>query len=97
MIYRPRQRGRVLARARVYKELEIAESVRFLDRAEATLLLNELRHQRRPAGLMGGSKTGAIIAIEIFMEPARIVVGRSVERTTRTAKTRSLTLWIAQE
>ena len=93
----PRQRGRVLAHVRVYKELEIAECVRFIDRAKAALLLNEFCHQRRPAGLMRGAETRPIIAIEIFMEPAPIVVGRSVERTTRTAKTRSLTFCIRQE
>src|SRR2546427_3350262 len=38
----------------------------------ATALLEQVRHQSRPAGLMARANTGAVVAVEVFVQPDKI-------------------------
>src|SRR2546427_7121017 len=38
----------------------------------ATALLEQLRHESRPAGLMARANTGAVVAVEVFIQPDEV-------------------------
>src|SRR5258708_6137644 len=54
------------------------------DRAEFTLLLNQLRHECGPAGLMRRAEASASVAMEVFVKPVAIAVTCLVQTSRRT-------------
>ena len=54
--------------------LQIRERIPLRDRAAFALLLNELRDQTRPAGLMTGAKSSAGVSVKVFVEPVEIPI-----------------------
>ena len=51
-------------------------------------LLQQLRNQRRPAGLMAGAESRAVVAVEIFVEQHVIAEMRIALKFLRAAKDR---------
>ena len=58
----------VVPPAAKFHELKIGERIVLCNGAEAALLLDELRDQAGPTGLMACAKPGAAVAMKIFVE-----------------------------
>lgn len=66
------------------------------ERAASALLLNQLRDQPSPAGLMRGPESAAGIAVEIFMEQMPLAIAQGIEAAAGSARERPFAVGISR-
>ena len=63
----------------------------------ATGLVDQLRHQAGPAGLVTGPQTGTIVAMKVFIEQNQILPMRILLKGFQTAVNRPIAIAVAQK
>ena len=62
-----------------------------------SILLNQFRNERRPAGLVAGADAGAVVAVKVFVKRNEVAPVRILLKFLRAAEDRTTAMFILQK